>query len=91
MSQFKPGQSGNPGGRPPGSQNKLTKHLRASLKNIIDGEIQNLPALLEKLEPKDRVELTIKLMPCRRFSPYHQVLMSRLIWIWSVSKLLVKT
>lgn len=62
MSQFKPGQSGNPGGRPPGSKNKLTKHLRASLKNILDGELQNLPALLEKLEPKDRVELTIKLM-----------------------------
>ncbi|MFB6306417.1 MAG: hypothetical protein ABEH43_05430 [Flavobacteriales bacterium] len=51
------------GGREKGTPNKLTKELRATLKNALDGELEKLPEHLEKLEPKERVELLIKLMP----------------------------
>lgn len=50
------------GGRKAGTPNRLTKELRQVLKDIIYDELQNLPDTLDGLEPKDRVELVIKLM-----------------------------
>ena len=43
--------------------NKLTNELRSALKNALFDEIEQLPSRLDELEVKDRVELTIKLMP----------------------------
>jgi len=51
------------GGRQAGTPNKLTKELRAALKNILHNEIEQLPDYFDKLEPKDRLELVVKLLP----------------------------
>ncbi len=51
------------GGRKAGTPNRLTKELRAALKNILHQEIELLPNHFNKLEPKDRLELLVKLLP----------------------------
>lgn len=51
------------GGRQAGTPNRLTKELRAALKNILHQEIELLPDHFNKLEPKDRLELLVKLLP----------------------------
>jgi hypothetical protein len=51
------------GGREAGTPNKLTKELRAVLKNILHQEIELLPEHFIKLELKDRLELLVKLLP----------------------------
>ncbi len=51
------------GGRGQGTPNRLTKELRAALKEIIFQEFTALPDRLEKLKPKDRLELLTKLLP----------------------------
>ena len=63
MARFKQGQSGNPAGRPKGDKNAVTKELRAKLKNLIDYELENLPDLLTDMEPKERLDMIIRLMP----------------------------
>jgi len=42
---------------------KTVKQIRSELKNFIYDEIQNLPDSLNKLEPKERLEMLVKLMP----------------------------
>jgi hypothetical protein len=51
------------GGREAGTPNRLTKELRAALKNIMHQEIELLPDHFKSLEPKDRLELLVKLLP----------------------------
>jgi hypothetical protein len=51
------------GGREKGTPNKLTKELRNVLKDIIYNELESLDEKLEELEPKERIELIIKLLP----------------------------
>jgi len=51
------------GGRVPGTPNRLTKELRAKLKDIIYQELETLPDRLEKLDNKERLELLTKLLP----------------------------
>ena len=51
------------GGRQKGTPNKLTKELRSVLKDAMYDEIGALQERLETLNPKERVELLIKLMP----------------------------
>jgi len=60
MAKFKPGQSGNPKGRPP---SEVTAELRKVFKAIISDELERLPEILNKLDDKERVELVIKLLP----------------------------
>ena len=57
------GSTGNPHGRPAGTPNKLTKELRTVLKNFIFQELEALPAKLDELDTKDRIEIIIKIMP----------------------------
>ena len=59
QTSFKPGE----GGRQAGSPNKLTKELRIILKEILSQEIILLHDQLDKLEPKDRLEILTKLLP----------------------------
>lgn len=51
------------GGREAGTPNRLTKELRIALKNILHQEIEMLPNHFNKLEPKDRIEFLVKLLP----------------------------
>lgn len=51
------------GGRKKGTPNKLTKELRSLLKNIVYNELENIEKSLDELEPKQRIELVINMMP----------------------------
>jgi hypothetical protein len=51
------------GGREKGTPNKLTKDLRNVLKELVYYELESLVEKLEKIEPKERIELVIKLLP----------------------------
>ena len=51
------------GGRELGTPNKTTSELRRALKHIVDDELQNLQDNINELEPKERIELLIKLLP----------------------------
>jgi hypothetical protein len=51
------------GGRQKGTPNRFTKELRTLLKDVLYNELETLETRLDELEPKDRIELTIKLMP----------------------------
>ncbi len=50
------------GGRSAGTPNKVTSELRKTLKGILAAELESLPATLAELPPKERLELTIKLL-----------------------------
>ncbi len=51
------------GGRKKGTPNRLTKEVRAVLKEVVFDEISQIHLHFEKLDPKERIELLIKLMP----------------------------
>lgn len=51
------------GGRQKGTPNRMTKELRSVLKEILYQELEVIQEHLELLEPKERLELLIKLMP----------------------------
>ena len=51
------------GGRKKGTPNRMTKELRSVLKDVLYEEIEALQERLDALNPKERVELLIKLMP----------------------------
>ena len=51
------------GGRQKGTPNRITKELRSLLKDVMYDEIGTLQERLDALNPKERLELLIKLMP----------------------------
>jgi len=51
------------GGREKGTPNRLTKELRSVLKDIVYQELAKIEERLNELEPKERLQLVIKLMP----------------------------
>ena len=51
------------GGREKGTPNKLTKEIRKILNDIVHKELEKIEEKLNTLEPKQRLELLIKLMP----------------------------
>lgn len=51
------------GGRKKGTPNRITKELRSLLKDVMYDEIGALQERLDALNPKERVELLIRLMP----------------------------
>jgi hypothetical protein len=51
------------GGRKKGTPNRLTKELRAVLKGVVFNELESLEENLTLLDPKERIELVIRLMP----------------------------
>ncbi len=50
------------GGRKEGTPNRLTKELRTILKDVLYNELEKIEELLEFLEPKERLELVIKIL-----------------------------
>lgn len=57
------GHTNNPHGRPAGKPNKLTKELRKILKSVIEAEIERIPAIIQAMPDKDRLEILFKLLP----------------------------
>ena len=51
------------GGRKKGTPNRLTKEVREVLKELVFDEISQVQSHFEKLDPKERIELLIKLLP----------------------------
>jgi len=51
------------GGRQKGTPNRMTKKLRVLLKDIIYQELEEVQERFSLLEPRQRIELIIKLMP----------------------------
>ncbi|MBK9246744.1 MAG: hypothetical protein IPM69_01175 [Ignavibacteria bacterium] len=54
------GKSGNYNGKPKGTLNRSTKELRTMLTAAFEGEIENIPNTLKKLEPEKRLEILSK-------------------------------
>lgn len=59
---FRPGESGNPNGKPKGAENKLTKEIRGKIALILNNNIDKVQTDLEQLEPKDRLTVLLQLM-----------------------------
>jgi len=51
------------GGRALGTPNIATQEVRGALSAIISKEIDTIPELLDKLDPKDRLDALSKLLP----------------------------
>ena len=51
------------GDRKKGTPNRLTKELRTLLKDILYEELERTQEYLDLLEPKERLEVLVKLMP----------------------------
>ena len=59
---FKPGQSGNPAGKPKGIINKVHNKLRESITAFLEDEFENVKKDFKDLEPKDRLKFYTDLM-----------------------------
>ncbi|MGQ7867831.1 hypothetical protein [Sunxiuqinia sp. sy24] len=51
------------GGRQKGTSNKLTGTVKEMIGQLVAKEIEHLPTILNKLEPKEKAEFIIKLLP----------------------------
>ncbi len=60
---FKPGQSGNPAGRRPGSRNKLTENLLADLAEFYQQEGKDLIRRVSADNPTALLQAIMKLIP----------------------------
>ena len=59
---FRKGKSGNPNGRPRGSDNNIIKDLRERITLILDTQFDQIITDLDSLKPKDRINAYIKLI-----------------------------
>ncbi len=55
------GTTNNPNGRPAGTANKITAILKEKIEFLIENNIDKFQKDLEALEPKDRLNLIVKL------------------------------
>jgi hypothetical protein len=51
------------GGRVKGSLNLNSKEVRNIIKEVIDNELHNIEDLLNELQPRERLDFIIKLLP----------------------------
>ena len=51
------------GGRQKGTSNKVTQDVRALLKEVVSKELSEVDKLLKDVEPRDRLEFIIRLLP----------------------------
>ena len=51
------------GGRKVGTKNKLTGTTKEMIVQIVTNELQRLPLTLDQMEPKERFDVIVKLLP----------------------------
>ena len=51
------------GGRTKGTPNRTTAATKELIQNVVSNELDNITELLNKLEPKERIDAVIKLLP----------------------------
>jgi hypothetical protein len=51
------------GGRKAGTPNLTTKEIRGLLREALEPEIQRIPEMLAELEPEQRLQMIVKLLP----------------------------
>ncbi len=59
---FPKGTSGNPNGRPTGSENKAPKLLRERISNLLEDQYLTILEDFQALSPKERVDAWLKLL-----------------------------
>ena len=59
---FTKGQSGNPMGRPKGSLNRNTAHLRELISFFLNSNFETISIDFEALQPKDRIKYYCELL-----------------------------
>lgn len=59
---FKKGQSGNAKGRPHGARGRVPTNVREFIKDVIDKNRTKINADLRALDPKERLDILVKLM-----------------------------
>ena len=60
---FKPGQSGNPDGRPKGAVNKVTRQFKELMQKLIDDNADNIQSWIERVakdDPKGALDTLLK-------------------------------
>ena len=62
MAKFKKGESGNPGGRPPGTPNKVNQEIRQRINDFLDDNFKTIEDDLKVIEPRERVRFYIELL-----------------------------
>jgi len=60
---YKTGQSGNPNGRKKGAINKVAKPIKEQLSEFLNEKIQELPAIWNKLNARDKAQFLKDLWP----------------------------
>lgn len=60
---YKTGQSGNPNGRKKGAINKFAVPIKTQLSDFLNEKIQELPAIWNKLNARDKAQFLKDLLP----------------------------
>lgn len=61
---FKPGQSGNPNGRPKGTKNKVTEDIRRAYQDLTEANLDNMSQWLAEIaadDPARAMDLMLRL------------------------------
>jgi hypothetical protein len=51
------------GGRQKGTSNKLSGTVKEMITQFVENEVRQLPGLLSQMEPKEKADLILKLLP----------------------------